>query len=75
VALADTVGAAPDDREFSPKVPQAQLISNATLVKLVTSFLISFPLAALLKRIPDSRPDLKNLFAIRYDIQQPLSHV
>ncbi|KAF5964170.1 mboat family, partial [Fusarium coicis] len=46
VALADTVGAAPDD------------------LKLVTSFLISFPLAALLKRIPDSRPDLKNLFAI-----------
>ncbi|KAF5619417.1 mboat family [Fusarium tjaetaba] len=50
VALADTVGAAPDD------------------LKLVTSFLISFPLAALLKRIPDSRPDLKNLFAISVSI-------
>ncbi|KAF5663668.1 putative membrane-bound O-acyltransferase domain-containing protein [Fusarium heterosporum] len=46
VALANTVGAAPDD------------------LKLVTSFLISFPLAALLKRIPDSRPEAKNLFAI-----------
>ncbi|KAG5665622.1 hypothetical protein KAF25_009747 [Fusarium avenaceum] len=46
VALANTLGAAPDD------------------LKLVTSFLISFPLAALLKRIPDSRPEAKNLFAI-----------
>ncbi|VZI08563.1 unnamed protein product [Fusarium fujikuroi] len=50
VALADTVGAAPDD------------------LKLVTSFLISFPLAAVLKRIPDSKPDLKNLFAISVSI-------
>lgn len=40
--------------------------SNTIPVKLVTSFLISFPLAALLKRIPDSRPEVKNLFAIGY---------
>ncbi|KPM36887.1 Lysophospholipid acyltransferase [Neonectria ditissima] len=33
-------------------------------VKLIASFLISFPLAGLLKRIPDSRPEAKNLFAI-----------
>ncbi|OHF00541.1 MBOAT family protein [Colletotrichum orchidophilum] len=33
-------------------------------LKLVFSFLISYPLAGLLKRVPDSRPDLKNLFII-----------
>ncbi|KAM5353757.1 hypothetical protein ACJ41O_000407 [Fusarium nematophilum] len=33
-------------------------------IKLVSSFLISFPLAALLKRIPDSKPDAKNAFII-----------
>lgn len=27
--------------------------------------LLSYPLTALLKRIPDSRPDLKNLFSVR----------
>ncbi|OLN81525.1 Lysophospholipid acyltransferase [Colletotrichum chlorophyti] len=33
-------------------------------LKLVFSFLISYPLAGLLKRIPDQRPDQKNLFII-----------
>ena len=33
-------------------------------VKLIFSFLASYPLAALLKRIPDGRPELKNLFII-----------
>ncbi|CAM1510307.1 Fc.00g006420.m01.CDS01 [Cosmosporella sp. VM-42] len=33
-------------------------------LKLVFSFLASFPLAALLKRIPDTKPERKNLFAI-----------
>ncbi|KAF6831507.1 Lysophospholipid acyltransferase [Colletotrichum musicola] len=33
-------------------------------LKLVFSFLISYPLAGLLKRVPDSRPDQKNLFII-----------
>lgn len=35
------------------------------LVKLVTSFLLSYPLAGLLKRVPDAKPALKNLFIIR----------
>jgi len=33
-------------------------------VKLIFSFFLSYPLAALLKRIPDQKPALKNLFII-----------
>jgi hypothetical protein len=36
------------------------------LVKLVTSFLLSYPLAGLLKRIPDSKPMYKNLFVVGF---------
>lgn len=36
-------------------------------VKLIFSFLLSYPLAGLLKRVPDSKPWLKNLFIIWYD--------
>ncbi|KAI1431608.1 membrane-bound O-acyltransferase domain-containing protein 1 [Xylaria sp. CBS 124048] len=33
-------------------------------LKLIFSFLLSYPLAGVLKRIPDNRPDYKNLFII-----------
>ncbi|KXJ94571.1 MBOAT, membrane-bound O-acyltransferase family-domain-containing protein [Microdochium bolleyi] len=33
-------------------------------LKLIFSFLLSYPLAGLLKRVPDSRPDFKNIFII-----------
>ncbi|KAI0127502.1 MBOAT, membrane-bound O-acyltransferase family-domain-containing protein [Xylariales sp. AK1849] len=33
-------------------------------LKLIFSFLLSYPLAALLKRVPDTRPDYKNAFII-----------
>lgn len=33
-------------------------------IKLIFSFLLSYPLAGLLKRVPDARPDRKNLFII-----------
>ncbi|KAI2630605.1 MBOAT-domain-containing protein [Hypoxylon sp. NC1633] len=33
-------------------------------LKLIFSFLISYPLAGLLKRVPDTRPQYKNLFII-----------
>ena len=33
-------------------------------VKILFTFLVSYPLAAVLKRIPDSRPDQKNAFVI-----------
>lgn len=33
-------------------------------VKLITSFLLSYPLAGLLKRIPDAKPIYKNYFII-----------
>jgi lysophospholipid acyltransferase len=38
--------------------------ASADELKLITSFLLSYPLAGLLKRIPDSKPALKNLFII-----------
>ena len=37
---------------------------NEHPVKLTFSFLLSYPLAALLKRVPDEKPALKNLFII-----------
>lgn len=40
-----------------------KLLTQA-LVKLITSFLLSYPLAALLKRIPDAQPWKKNVFII-----------
>ncbi|KAI1812860.1 MBOAT family protein [Poronia punctata] len=33
-------------------------------LKLIFSFLLSYPLSGLLKRVPDARPDYKNLFII-----------
>lgn len=36
------------------------------LVKLIFSFLLSYPLAGLLKRIPDAKPYQKNLFIITH---------
>ncbi|KAJ0165024.1 Lysophospholipid acyltransferase [Colletotrichum tanaceti] len=41
-----------------------RLGASSDELKLVFSFLISYPLAGLLKRIPDARPDQKNLFII-----------
>lgn len=39
-------------------------LANYLIVKLIFSFLLSFPLAGLLKRIPDSKPAYKNIFII-----------
>ena len=36
------------------------------LVKLIFSFLLSYPLAGLLKRIPDAKPYQKNVFIIMH---------
>lgn len=36
------------------------------LVKLIFSFLLSYPLAGVLKRLPDNKPWQKNVFIIRY---------
>lgn len=33
-------------------------------LKLITTFLLSYPLAGLLKRVPDEKPALKNLFIV-----------
>ena len=38
--------------------------ANSDDLKLVTSFILSYPLAGLIKRIPDSKPQQKNLASI-----------
>lgn len=38
-------------------------------VKLIASFLISYPFAGVLKRIPDQNPYQKNLFIIAYALK------
>jgi len=38
--------------------------SSVDELKLITSFILSYPLAAVLKRIPDEKPWLKNVFII-----------
>lgn len=41
-----------------------QLGSSADEIKLIFTFFLSYPLAGVLKRIPDSKPYQKNLFSI-----------
>lgn len=41
-----------------------QLGSGPDEIKLIACFLISYPLAGLLKRVPDDKPYLKNVFSI-----------
>lgn len=48
----------------TPYISGRSLDDNKCLVKLIFSFLLSYPLAALLKRVPDEKPALKNLFII-----------
>lgn len=65
--LAGVTGASVDESEMT--VCFAPVIANADpscLVKLLASFLLSYPLAGLLKRVPDAKPYQKNLFTIRY---------
>lgn len=40
---------------------------NYGIVKLVGSFILSYPLAAVLKRLPDNSPEIKNAFIVGYD--------
>ncbi|KAF3483704.1 lysophospholipid acyltransferase [Arthroderma uncinatum] len=49
----------------TPFAAAGQLIgASADELKLITSFLLSYPLAGILKRIPDSQPWKKNAFII-----------
>jgi hypothetical protein len=41
-------------------------VAEGLLVKLIFTFLLSYPLAGVLKRIPDSKPAYKNLFIIGF---------
>ena len=40
------------------------------LVKLLTSFFLSYPFAGILKRVPDAKPAWKNIFIIRFVLNQ-----
>ena len=64
--LAGLTGASVDERELCTGTPQCCSLTNGLLVKLITSFLLSYPLAGVLKRIPDAKPYQKNLFIIAY---------
>jgi hypothetical protein len=72
VYLGDKVGAGPDERKKPvlsslcgrARRDQADPICG-TSVKLIFSILISYPLAGVLKRVPDARPAYKNLFSLR----------
>lgn len=52
---------------FSISIPQhISLLTFFPVVKLVFSWLLSYPMAGFLKCIPDSRPNQKNVFSIWY---------
>lgn len=42
----------------------AQLGASTDELKMITSFILSYPLAALLKRLPDNKPQVKNAFIV-----------
>lgn len=48
------------------QMPCTVLMLTPTIVKLIFSILISYPLAGLLKRVPDTTPAYKNLFNTAY---------
>jgi hypothetical protein len=43
---------------------------NSSIVKLIFSILFSYPLAGLLKRVPDTKPAYKNLFNAAYVLSE-----
>jgi lysophospholipid acyltransferase len=54
---------------FDENIPIIGALLDATgaspdELKLLSTFLLSYPLAAVLKRIPDGQPGVKNLFSI-----------
>lgn len=63
--VASLVGASVDERRYLYFFLIVSALKRYT-VKLIFSFLISYPLAGLLKRIPDVKPHQKNLFIILY---------
>ncbi|KAB5570047.1 MBOAT, membrane-bound O-acyltransferase family-domain-containing protein [Coniochaeta sp. 2T2.1] len=69
VYVANKIGAGPDERmrPLTSYVLPNHRLTIAT-VKLIFSFLLSYPLAGLLKRVPDARPAYKNLFVISVGI-------
>ena len=60
-------GASVDEREkILHALPFHDYICYIVAVKLIASFLLSYPLAGVLKRIPDANPYQKNSFIIMY---------
>ena len=57
-------GASVDERQYCNVYVHGEQAPNDLAVKLIASFLLSYPLAGFLKRIPDAKPYQKNLFII-----------
>jgi lysophospholipid acyltransferase len=53
------------DKGFAYLAPYVGLSKDQ--FKLVTILYIAVPLCGILKRLPDNKPHLKNVFNIRYD--------
>lgn len=62
--LASSLGASTDEGTLRPLDGRRPVSNIATTVKLIASFLLSYPLAAILKRLPDDNPTYKNVFNI-----------
>lgn len=65
---AAVTGASVDIRKGIPHDRRAFCRAYTSVVKVLAAFLLSYPLAGLLKRIPDRRPDWKNLYIVGYEI-------
>lgn len=61
-------------RDFGPASPVKINVLKYYAVKLIFSFLLSYPLAGLLKRIPDAKPYQKNLFIVLC-VQEAVSYM
>lgn len=64
--LEGVLGVAKDERMCFFLFPGVKVLTCAQTVKLIFTILLSYPLAGVLKRLPDAEPAKKNLFMIGY---------
>ena len=62
----ESILGAPADHRMVRGISIAFNLADSRIVKLLASFFLSYPLAGLLKRIPDAKPYQKNYFIIAY---------
>lgn len=61
------MGVPKDDRRRFPLLRKGRDANFCATVKLIFTILLSYPLAGVLKRLPDTEPAKKNIFMIGYD--------